>query len=158
MLPSSQTARMAETEHRVHLTIAQWIFVASGAWLIALGLYFTLLRPALLPEDAHFMGSSVAQIEAALPAMVAWLRHVFIVLGGFMIASGVLTAWLAITVIGERRRGTAIVLFIAGAAGVVTMSLTNVAINSAFKWVLVVPALVWSVGIVAYLREDGRRP
>ncbi len=143
---------------RVRLSPAQWIFVASGGWLIMLGLYFAFLRPALLPEDVRFMGTSVAQVEALLPALAGWLRHVFVVMGGFMIASGLLTTWLAITVIGERRKGTTIVPFIAGLASVITMSLTNVALDSAFRWVLVVPAVVWSAGIVAYLREDTRRP
>ena len=41
-----------------------------GAIRMALGLYFAFARPALLPEDARFMGASIAKIQSLLPA---WL-------------------------------------------------------------------------------------
>ena len=124
-------------------------------WLIALGLYFGLLRPSLLAEDVRFMGASEAQVTAAIPGVAAWLRHVFVVMGGFMIASGVLTMFLAFGAVAERRRGTGIALLVAGLASVATMSWTNFAIDSAFKWVLLGPVLLWFSGLVLYA-VDGR--
>ena len=129
------------------------IFLTCGIWLIGLGLYFALLRPALLPEDPRYIGSSLAQIQSALPGLERWLRHVFIVLGGFMAASGVLTIFVAATAISARKKGTGIVLVLAGLATVVTMSWTNFVIDSNFKWLLLAPAVLWFAGIVAYARE-----
>ncbi len=45
------------------------VFIACGAWLIALGLYFLFLRPALLPEDPKYIGSSLEAIRAAMPGL-----------------------------------------------------------------------------------------
>lgn len=129
-----------------------------GIWLIALGLYFALLRPALLPEDPRYIGSSLAQIQTALPGLERWLRHVFIVMGGFMAASGLLTMFLAATAISARQAGTGIVLLLAGLATVVTMSWTNFVIDSNFKWLLLAPAVLWIVGIAAYALEPHDRP
>ena len=133
--------------------ISLLIFLTCGIWLIGLGLYFALLRPALLPEDLRYIGSSRAQIQSALPGFDRWLSHVFIVMGGFMAASGLLTAFLAATAVSARRQGTGIVLLLAGLATVVTMSLTNFAIDSNFKWLLLAPVVLWSAGIASYAFE-----
>jgi hypothetical protein len=130
-----------------------WIFTACGIWLVGLGFYFAFLRPALLPEDPRFMGSSVAQIRGTLPGLENWLGHVFVVMGGFMAAAGVLTIYLAATANSSRRQGGGIVLLLAGLAGVVTMSWINFAIDSNFKWVLLVPALLWLLGVGSYVLE-----
>ncbi len=52
-----------------------------GAALIAMGGFFLLLRPALLPEDLRFIGQSASQIDAAIPGLRSWLFHVFRVMG-----------------------------------------------------------------------------
>ena len=132
------------------------IFLACGVWLIALGAYFALLRPALLPEDPRFMGSSLVQIKTALPGLGRWLNRVFVVMGGFMVASGLLTAFLALTAVVARRRGTGLVLLLTGLATVVTMSWTNFAIDSNFKWLLLVPAVLWFAGLASYVLERHR--
>ena len=67
------------------------VFLVCGLWLIALGLYFLFLRPALLPEDPAFMGSSLEAIRSAIPGLERWLGHVFNVMGGFMISAGTVT-------------------------------------------------------------------
>lgn len=126
------------------------IFLACGVWLIALGAYFALLRPALLPEDPRFMGSSLVQIQAALPGLGRWLSRVFVVMGGFMAASGLLTTFLALTAVASRRRGTGPVLLLSGLASVVTMSWINFAIDSNFKWLLLAPAVLWFTGLASY--------
>jgi hypothetical protein len=128
-------------------------FLVCGAYLIGLGVYFAFFRPALLPEDPRFIGSSLAQIRALLPGLEGWLGHVFTVMGGFMAGAGMLTVLVATTLGSEGRKGTAIVLALAGLATVVTMSWTNFAIDSDFKWLLLVPAVLWSAGVGACLVE-----
>jgi hypothetical protein len=133
-----------------------WIFLACGIWMVGLGAYFVLLRPPLLPEDPRFMGSTLPQIRAALPGLERWLNQVFNVMGGFMAGSGVLTAYLAFTAVPARTRGAGIVLALAGLATVATMSWVNFTIDSSFKWLLLVPALLWLAGLAAYSLERGK--
>lgn len=133
--------------------ISVLIFLACGVWLVGLGGYFALLRPALLPEDPQFIGSSLAQIQSAVPGMERWLNRVFIVMGGFIAASGLLTIFLAVTAVTAREKGTGVVLLLTGLATVVTMSWTNVAINSNFKWLLLAPAVPWFAGVASYALE-----
>ena len=137
-----------------HQKMSVLIFLACGIWLIGLGGYFALLRPALLPEDPRFIGSSLAQIQSALPGLERWLNRVFIVMGGFMAASGLLTIFLATTAVASRQKGTGGVLLLAGLATVVTMSWTNFAIDSNFKWLLLAPAALWFAGIASYALEQ----
>ena len=40
-----------------------------GIWLIALGLYFAVLRPPLPPEDPRFMVTILARIRAKVPGL-----------------------------------------------------------------------------------------
>lgn len=133
--------------------ISVLIFVTCGIWLIGLGMYFALLRPPLLPEDPRFIGSSLAQIQSTLPGLARWLGHVFVVMGGFMMAAGALTTFVAVTAVSAQRKGTGVVLLLTGLASVVTMSWTNFAIDSNFKWVLLVPAVLWLAGIASYVFE-----
>ena len=132
------------------------LFVACGVWLIALGSYFALLRPSLLPEDARFIGATVGAIESELPGLARWLGHVFTVMGGFMFAAGALTIALA-TSRAPARKGMGIVLVAAGLATVVTMSWVNFVIDSQFKWLLLAPAVAWCAGIAAHVYEGRRR-
>ena len=53
--------------------VSTWMLIACGIWLVSLGLYFIFLRPPLLPEDTRFMGSSLAQVRAAVPGLEGWL-------------------------------------------------------------------------------------
>ena len=129
------------------------IFVACGLWLIALGLYFAVWRPALLPEDARYIGGSAGLGAVSLSGLERWLNRVFIVMGGFIAASGILTMFLAMTTVASRRKGTGLVLALAGLATVATMSWTNFVIDSQFKWLLLAPALLWCAGIAAYAVE-----
>jgi uncharacterized membrane protein HdeD (DUF308 family) len=86
------------------------------------------------------------------------LNRVFAVMGGFMAATGLLTAFLAVTAVSARRKGTGVVLFLAGLVSVATMSWTNFAIDSNFKWLLLAPAVLWFAGIATYLIEGRARP
>ena len=130
------------------------VFLVCGVWLIALGLYFLFLRPALLPEDPKYIGSSLEAIRAALPGLERWLGHVFNVVGGFMVATGAMTVLVAYRFLARRERGTFAALAVAGAASVALMSATNFLLHSVFRWPLLLPALLWLVGLLCYLRES----
>ena len=150
---------MNESLTRLNLKRSTKLFIASGIWLVALGTYFVFLRPALLPEDPRFIGLSLEAIRAAAPGLERWLGHVFDVMGGFMVASGVMTILVACRLLERRERGTFIALLVAGAAGVWLMSATNFLLYSDFRWPLLLPALLWLVGLVCYWREGaGKRP
>lgn len=135
------------------LPLSGKVFLVCGLWLIALGLYFALLRPALLPEDPRYIGSSLEAIRAAVPGLERWLEHVFKVIGGFMVATGVLTVLAACRFLAKRERGTFAALAVAGAASVGLMSATNFLLHSDFRWLLLLPALLWLFGLACYLRE-----
>ena len=130
--------------------VATWMLAGCGIWLIALGLYFAVLRPPLLAEDPRFMGTTLAQIRADVPGLENWLKRVFTVMGGFMAGAGVLTVFLA-TTMRLRLRGTPSAMALSGALTVGLMGVTNFALHSDFRWVLLVPALVWLAGLAAFV-------
>lgn len=132
-----------------------WIFVACGIWLIGLGGYFMFVRPPLLPEDLRYIGSTATQVEALLPGMAPWLRNVFTVMGGFIAGCGVLVVFVSVRVVPKRAQSTGIALGFTGLLTVATMSWINFALDSDFKWLLLVPAIAWLVGLVTY--ANGRR-
>ena len=124
-----------------------------GAILMVLGLYFAFLRPPLLPEDARFMGTSLAQVEATLPGLSGWLRHVFRVLGGYIGATGLLTICLAVTAFRARTGGAALVATLAGLTSIGLMAVVNFSIGSDFKWLILSFGLPWVVALALYLIE-----
>ena len=131
--------------------VSTWLLAGCGMWLIALGLYFAVLRPPLLPEDPRFMGTTLAQIRAGVPGLETWLSRMFIVMGGFMAGAGVLTLFVATTAIRLGLKGTAWALALSGALTVGLMSASNFALHSDFRWVLLFPALIWFTGLVTYV-------
>ncbi len=135
------------------LRLSAKVFVVCGLWLVALGAYFIFLRPALLPEDPRYIGSSLEAIRVAVPGLERWLGHVFNVMGGFMVATGALTILVALRPPARRERGSLTALSVAGAASVGLMSATNFLLHSNFRWLLLLPALLWLAGLLCYLRE-----
>ncbi|MDO9216320.1 MAG: hypothetical protein Q7U14_03550 [Lacisediminimonas sp.] len=131
------------------------VFAACGLWMMLLGVYFILLRPALLPEDPRFMGTSIEALRAAAPGLEGWLGHVFNVMGGFMVAAGTITLLVAWRFLARRAPGTLLALAVTGASGVALMSATNFLLHSDFRWLLLVPALLWLTGLVSYVQEGG---
>ncbi len=129
------------------------IFVLCGVWLVALGAYFLFLRPALLPEDPRYIGSSLEAIRLAVPGLERWLAQVFNVMGGFMVATGVMTTLAACHLPARRELTTFTALVVAGTVSVGLMSVTNFLLNSNFRWLLVLPVLLWLAGLFFYLRE-----
>lgn len=135
------------------LPVASWMLIACGGWLVALGFYFIILRPPLLPEDARFMGATLAQIHAAVPTIDAWLKKVFTVMGGFMAGAGVLTLFVAVVAMPSRMKGTSRAVALSGVLTVALMSAINFALASDFQWLLLIPALVWLAGFIAYVAD-----
>jgi hypothetical protein len=117
-------------------SLATGALAVGGLILIGMGLYFVFMRPALLPEDARYMGSTVAQIQDILPQLAPWLRRVFGVLGGYMLATGLLTVHVAMTTFRSGRPGATMVAAVSGLVSIGGMAVTNFAIDSDFKWLL----------------------
>lgn len=120
---------------------------------MGLGLYFIFLRPALLPEDPRFMGTSLDQIQLVLPGLLIWLHRVFWVMGGFMFATGLLTTYLALTAFQQFSRGAQVVVALAGLTSIGWMAIVNFLINSDFKWLLLAFNLPWIVALILSWRE-----
>ena len=131
--------------------LSKWMLIGCGIWLVSLGLYFIFLRPPLLPEDTRFMGSSLAQVRAAAPGLEGWLQRVFIVMGGFMAGTGVLTVFAACVAMPWRLKGTSWAIAVSGVLTVALMSAINFDFHSDFGWLLLVPALAWLTGFVLHI-------
>lgn len=130
------------------MEISVLIFIACGIWMVLLGFYFMFLRPSLLPEDLRYMGISLGEIRSATPGLERWLHRVFTVMGGFMTGVGLLTILVAMKVSDVGEKWSWIILASVGLFTVGTMSLTNFLLNSDFKWLLLVPSLLWIIGLV----------
>lgn len=130
------------------LSIAAWVLTFCGTALVLIGAYFLAVRPALLPEDARFMGSSIQQITDAVPALASWLRHVFWVMGGYIATSGLLVVYVARAKVTTGDAGAVAILALAGVSSIGLMSAVNFMIRSDFRWVLLLLSGVWASGIV----------
>ena len=108
------------------------LLALSGVTLIGAGLYFLLLRPPLLPEDLRYMGLEPAHVAAVRPRMESWLAHVFRVMGGYVLATGVLTVTLVSTSFRSHHWGAGLGALIGGAASICNMASTNFMIDSDF--------------------------
>lgn len=122
---------------------AAWLFGIGGAVVIGIGGFFLFARPALLPEDLRYLDRTDTEIDAAIPGLRGWLRLVFIVLGGYAAATGILTLYLAATEIGDASPSAVAVLAGAGACSIGVMAVVNFLLHSAFRWLLLVAAALW---------------
>lgn len=127
--------------------------VMAGVTLIGTGFYFLFLRPPLLPEDIRYMALPPAQFDNLRPRLELWLTHVFRVMGGYVLATGVLMVTLAVTSFRQHSTPTAIGALIGGAASIGWMAVVNFLIDSDFKWVLLAMALLWAVSLVLFWVE-----
>jgi hypothetical protein len=123
-----------------------------GLVLVGIGVYFCWLRPALLPEDARFLGATLEELQTVAPGVGRWLDRVFWVLGGYITATGVLTVYLAATAFRARVRGAGVAVGLAGAVSIGSMAVVNVLIDSDFKVPLVAVAALWAAAMVLYWR------
>lgn len=128
------------------------LLAVCGVILIGIGLYFIFARPAFLPEDARYTGASIAQIQAVAPNITQWLGRVFWVLGGYIVATGILTIYLAVSPFRMRVRGAGIAAALAGIASIGLMATVNVVIDSDFKWPLLGVAALWAAALALFWR------
>jgi hypothetical protein len=129
------------------------ILTLGGLLLIAMGSYFIFLRPTLLPEDYKYMGITSSGIRKSIPQLPAWLQKVFWVMGGYIITSGVLTAFIALTSFRLRTNGAFSIVLISGISSIGLMALVNFILNSDFKWVLLTFTLPWLIALILYKRH-----
>ena len=129
------------------------VLVLAGGCLIAVGIYFILLRPPLLPEDIRYIGFAAREFDHLRPRLESWLTQVFRVLGGYVLATGALTVTLAATAFRTRQKGAAAGVLIGGAASIGVMAVVNVMIDSDFKWLLLGIALLWACSLLLFWFE-----
>ena len=129
------------------------VLIMAGVTLIGVGVYFILLRPPLLPEDIRYMDLPAAQLDIIRPRLELWLTHVFRVMGGYVLATGVLTVTLAATAFRAHQTGAAIGALIGGSASIGWMAVVNFMIGSDFKLVLLGMALLWVCSLVLFWFE-----
>lgn len=128
------------------------IAATCGIVLVPMGLYFALWRPRLLPEDVRFIGSTLADVEVTAPNISPWLGHVFRVLGGHVIANGILTTYVASTTFRQHEPGSMTTIALAGATSIGTMTATNLLLDSDFKKPLIGLAAVWALALFLHIR------
>ncbi len=136
--------------------LAQASLCLGSLILMGMGAYFAFLRPPLLPEDLRYVGASLAQIQSVMPGFLPWVSRVFGVLGGYMFATGLLTAYLAAASYRDTKPLPTAVVAISGSASIGWMAVTNFLIDSDFKWLLLAFVLPWVVAVVASLTADKR--
>jgi hypothetical protein len=129
------------------------VLIMAGVALIGVGLYFILLRPPLLPEDIRYMALPAAQFDILRPRLELWLTQVFRVMGGYVLATGVLAVTLAATAFRAHQKGAAMGALIGGAASIGWMAAVNFMIDSDFKWVLLGMTLLWACSLVLFWFE-----
>jgi hypothetical protein len=128
---------------------AAWLFGIGGAILVGIGAFFLFARPALLPEDLHYLDESADDVDTAVPRLRAWLRLVFMVLGGYATATGILTVYLAGTEIRDANAWAVAVLALTGASSIGVMAVVNFVLHSAFRWLLLAAAGLWIAATAA---------
>jgi hypothetical protein len=125
----------------------------AGVLVGAIGTHFIVVRPALLPEDAAYMQFSATELATIGPRLGAWLTQVFYVLGGYALATGLLTVALAATSYRARHPIAVVGAFLAGASSIGLMAAVNFAIASDFRWFLLAIASVWAMSLIAFWIE-----
>ena len=118
--------------------------------MIEMGLYLVLLRPTLLPEDTRYIGMSLEKIRIAVPCLLDWLEKVFWEMGGYILTTGLLTLYVAITSFRTRAKGVLGIVALAGLASVGWKTVVNFVIDSDFKWLLLAFAVLGGLALVLF--------
>jgi len=104
--------------------------------------YFAFVRPAVLPEDARYLGRTTAQIQSAVPGLARWLKKIFWVTGGDIVTTGILILYVARTAfLAQSGRANAVI----GVTSIGAMTATNCVLGSDVRWMLLGVALLWIV-------------
>jgi hypothetical protein len=131
------------------------VLALCGLILIGMGLYFVLLRPALLTEDVRYIGTSVPELRASVPDLLDWLEKVFWVMGGYILTVGLLTLYLTLTSFRSRAKGVAGTVTLAGLASIGWMAAVNFVIASDYRWLLLALAALWGTAVALFWLEGG---
>jgi len=121
-----------------------------GLLLVAMGIYFILLRPSLLLEDLRYIGSSLQTAKENIPGLLNWLQKVFWVMGGYIFTTGLLIIFIALTSFRKRLNGAFSIVAITGISSIGLMTVVNFMIGSDFKWVLLTFTLPWIIALILY--------
>ena len=121
-----------------------------GLLLVAMGIYFILLRPSLLPEDLGYMGSTLQNVKENIPGLLKWLQKVFWVMGSYIFTTGLLIIFIAITSFRKRLRGAFSIVALTGISSIGSMTVINFIIGSDFKWLLLTFTLPWVISLILY--------
>ncbi|WP_026461364.1 hypothetical protein [Adhaeribacter aquaticus] len=129
------------------------LLALAGILLIGTGLYFIFLRPALLPEDLKFIGTTSQNVKDNLPSLLLWLPKLFWVMGGYILTTGVLVLYISHTSFRNREQHAFTITVMAGFTSIGLMTMVNFLINSDFKWILLVFTLPWAMALILYQKH-----
>jgi hypothetical protein len=121
--------------------VGKILYFLSCIMTMGIGVYFVFFRPALLPEDIHFINVSPSLFEST--GLLTWLGKVFIVMGGFIFSTGLLK--IAMLRAYESKR---LVLASVWLTSIALMSGVNFLIQSDFRWPLFALALLELLGVL----------
>ena len=126
-------------------------FLILGGFLLAgMGIYFVFLRPPLLTEDSKYIGLSLSAIQNNTPGLSVWLQKVFLVMGGYIFTTGLLTMYVAQTSFRTRTQGVFIIVSFAGITSIGSMTIINFMLQSDFRWLLLAFTIPWIVSLILY--------
>jgi len=126
------------------------LLALGGFLLMAMGAYFVLLRPSLLPEDLRYMNITLPIVQDKIPGLQIWLRKVFWVMGSYIFTTGLLTIFISLTSFRTRLRGAFNIVALAGISSIGSMTVVNFMIGSDFKWILLAFTLPWLIALILY--------
>ena len=118
------------------------LLIVAGLLLVAMGIYFVVVRLAFLPEDLYYTKSS--------PGLSAWLKNYFWVIGGYIFTTGLLIIFIAITSFRKRLRGAFSIVALAGISIIGLMAVVNFMIGLEYKWMLLTFTLPWIISLMLY--------
>lgn len=128
------------------------ILLLVGVAVSGMGIYFIFFRPIFLPEDILFIDAR-ANGENLLGSIGPWLSFVFIVLGGYALATGISTIYISLTGFKDLKTGAIIVALLMGLTSIAIMSWVNFQIHSDFRWLLLALAGSWAIAILLAVLE-----
>ena len=148
VMPTPDKPHDPHKAHRRPYLLTAGLIGIYRTYQFALGLYFSVLWPPLLPEDLRLLGIGAESLNVDRPKLVPWLHAVLVVLGGEMAAVGALAVAFALRPTPDIDGGRQLVLLgVACAFSVGTMSTANFALGSDFRWLLAIPAGALMAGL-----------
>lgn len=147
--PSAHTARPQSR----HWYLSSLLLALQGLIQISIGLYFIFFRPPMLSEDIRYAGASLEQFLVIGNGLRLWLQKVFWVLGGHIVATGILSTYLALTLFNRKSTGAWVTACLAGTASIGWMSVVNFILASDFRWSLLALAMLWAAALVTFWLE-----